>query len=120
MAFSERVQGVTPQNVVLRLAGTTTDLAADVTCYGVVGALVDCSSTEVRAAVLAPAQALVPGEHYVAIVAPHGAPATITDPAGNAMPTTSGSFRARSRRRDERRARYAWEGIADPMAHGGV
>jgi hypothetical protein len=118
--FSEDVAGVTVDNLVLRVDGTTFNLAGDLTCRDAGGAPVDCSSAFVRSAVLQPFDPLVPGEHYTALVAPPGTPSTIVDSAGNAVPNAFASFRG-ALVEDETSiaARYGWQQVIQPLAHGG-
>ena len=118
--FSEPVRGVTDQNFVLRLEGTKADLPANVSCRDGSGADVACDSKEVSSADLAPADPLVPGEHYEALVSLPGAPSAITDSPGNAVVPASAAFRA-SQVEDERSvaAEYTWQPISDAKALGG-
>jgi len=78
--FSEAVSGVSYQNVVLRLGGTTTTVPSTV-----------AYDPDTLRATLTPASPLTYGVTYDAVVAPGGSPA-ITDRAGNQVATTTMTF----------------------------
>ena len=72
VSFDEVVNGVTPQNVALRVTDTQADVDATQTCTGPKGTDVDCATGKVMAVSLQPQDPLIPGETYSAVVNPVG------------------------------------------------
>ena len=90
--FSEIVHQVSPANVVLRVAGHANDIPAELFCRSPKGAVTDCSTGNVLTAMLQPAEPLVAGLTYSAIVAPAGSSPAIVDVGGTAVSTTQQDF----------------------------
>jgi hypothetical protein len=91
-SFSEPITGVTATNMVLRVNGTSSNLAATLACFDATGASVSCATGEIKSATLTPTGALLPGVTYAATVNPAGAPSLVRDLAGNAVATTTSTF----------------------------
>jgi hypothetical protein len=117
--FTEAVEAVTADNVVLRRDGAPQPLPVTRTCKDAAGGVVGCASRVVASAELRPGSPLVPGEHYKVTVNPAGV-RPVTDPAGNAVAATQLPFRG-SLTESERSAaaRYEWQPVATPQALGG-
>jgi hypothetical protein len=117
--FTEAVEGVTPDNVVLRRDGTAQPLSATPTCKDSSGGSVSCASRVVASVALRPHAPLVPGEHYRVSVNPAGV-RPVTDPAGNAVASTQLPFRGSL---DEPEgsvaAAYRWQQVTNSNAAGG-
>lgn len=119
LAFNEPVRGVSGASYVLRVTGTTTPVAASLTCTDASAVLVSCASGPVRVARLAAAGGLIPGQRYTLVANPGGA-ATVTDLAGNALAPKSYAFRAQTAIENESVAvRYTWRNVATTAAYGG-
>lgn len=119
VAFNESVRGVSARNVVLRVGGTTVDLAARVTCKDAQKAAAGCSSGPVRTVTLKPSAALIAGQIYTAIVNPSGA-TPLTDLSSNAAATTTKTYRASLVEEETSAAvTYAWRTVSDSAAYDG-
>jgi len=117
--FDETVQGVTGDNVVLRVAGTKKDLSASVVCRDIGGERTSCATGAVRTAILRPDDVLAPGQRYVAIVDPAGA-APVTSLVGAEVPRTAKSFRTGLVHQEGSRAAiYRWRRIPSSSASNG-
>jgi hypothetical protein len=90
--FSEVVHQVSSANVVLRVAGSTSDISAALSCRSRRGFYTDCSTGSVLTATLRPSGPLVAGLSYSAIVAPAGSSPPIVDVGGNPVSTTQQDF----------------------------
>jgi hypothetical protein len=107
--FNEAMTGVNGTNTVLRLTGTTTDLAASVSY----------SSTTKKAS-LTPSSRLIPGQHYTLHASPSGSTAA-TDAAGNALAITASNFRAQRLQEESSVADvYGWKLGGNASAFGGT
>ncbi len=117
--FPADVKGVTTASFVLRVSGSSTNLAANLTCKTSGGTVSPCSAGPVRSATLQPAQALIPGQSYAATVNPSGAVA-IVEIGGTALATTTKAFRAStSEQEGSIAAVYGWRVVPYPSAQGG-
>jgi photosystem II stability/assembly factor-like uncharacterized protein len=92
--FNVPVQNITSSNFVLRVQGMSTNLTASFVCEDSTGAPADCAAGPVSVARLQPTSALIPGQRYVAMVNPVGAPSQIADGFGTAVLPTARAFRA--------------------------
>ena len=118
-AFSEPVLGVTDTNFVLRVAGTAAPLPASISCADAGGAAIGCGTAGVVSARLLPRTALVPGQHYEAVIGLAGAP-PITDSPGNAVAPVSTTFRASTQEEETSAAAvYGWAPVRQHRARGG-
>ena len=90
--FSEVVHGVSPANVVLRVAGQANGIPAELSCRSRKGAETGCSTGNVLTAMLQPSEPLVAGLAYSAIVSPIGSSPSIVDVSGNAVSATQQDF----------------------------
>jgi lysozyme len=118
--FNEPVGPVTARNLVLRVAGSTANLPASISCADGAGVRVDCRTTAVRSAALKPALPLVPGERYQLSVNPCDAQILIADVAGNATDVKTVTFRSSTAEEETSAAtRYAWRTVASGSAQGG-
>jgi hypothetical protein len=119
LAFSEPVTGVTTANTTLAVAGSGTTVAATVSCKDAGAHAVSCASGPVTTATLKPSALLTAGETYRVTADPSG-PAPIADRAGNALATTSSTFRAQVWVQENSPAvAQDWGTVADPQALGG-
>jgi hypothetical protein len=118
-AFSEPVLGVTDTNFVIRVAGTAAPLPASISCADAGGAAIGCGTAGVVSARLLPRTALVPGQHYEAVIGLAGAP-PITDSPGNAVAPVSTTFRASTQEEETSAAAvYGWAPVRQHRARGG-
>lgn len=117
---SDPVHGVTDQNFVLRLTPDGANLLSDVFCVDFADNVVSCSAGPVYLAVLVPRTRLVPGEHYVMVVNPSGAPSMIKDELDTDVPTGSFSFRGSRNEQENSLASSAqWGYVRTSSAFGG-
>jgi hypothetical protein len=113
------VLGVTDTNFVIRVAGTAAPLPASISCADAGGAAIGCGTAGVVSARLLPRTALVPGQHYEAVIGLAGAP-PITDSPGNAVAPVSTTFRASTQEEETSAAAvYGWAPVRQHRARGG-
>ena len=93
VSFSEIVRGVSAESLSLRRASSGVPVDATITCASKAGDQVGCADGKSIVAVLEPAEPLVPGQSYQAIVNPAGTVAPIVDRGGNPAATTRGGLR---------------------------
>jgi hypothetical protein len=119
-SFTEPVEAVTSSNVVLRRAGAPSPLPATLECRDGGGGLVGCELPSVASVWVSPVSPLIPGEHYELSVNPPGV-RPVTDPAGNPVTPTVGSFRGSLNETEQSSAaRYEWQVVKDANAAGGT
>lgn len=117
--FSEPVHGVTSSSLMVRVAHTTVNRAARLTCHTADAISAPCGEGPVTIAKLKLRKALTPGQKYVVIANPAGH-ATIADPAGNRVARTAKPFRALTHiQENSAAARYAWGTVHAAAAYGG-
>jgi GH25 family lysozyme M1 (1,4-beta-N-acetylmuramidase) len=121
--FNEQVRGVTPANVILAPVGGER-LPMLRTCYSGSGAVVACDATTVRTVTLRPAEPLVPGRDYEAVVNPDGSTPLVRDLVGNTAATTLVTFQAAPSVEQTSAAvttspSGAWTGVHEARASGG-
>ena len=117
--FTEPVSGVGAASLAMRLSGTTTALAATVSCADAAAAAVSCAAGPVKTAVLQPTTALLPGERYTVVANPSGG-STVADAAGNKLAPKTFAFRAQTQLEEtSAAARYTWANVASAASHGG-
>ena len=117
--FTETVEGVTSDNVVLRRAGAAQPLPVTRTCRDRSGSVVGCASRNVALVELRPGAPLVPGEHYEVTVNPAGV-RPVTDLAGNAVTTTQFPLRGSLHESEHSVAAiYQWQPLKQANAAGG-
>ena len=116
VTFSEPVKNVSPTTITLAPA---TAAAPVLTCKNGTD-VVDCLAGPLTTAVLTPKPWLVPGESYTITVNPAGAIPAITDIAGNAVPTTTKTYRAAlTEQETSAAARPTWRTASTASASGG-
>jgi hypothetical protein len=117
--FTETVEAVTTDNLVLRRVGGPQPLPVTSTCKDPSGQVVSCASRAVAAAELRPGSPLVPGEQYQLGVNPAGV-RPVTDLAGNSVAPTQLPLRG-SLDESERSvaATYQWQPVSNANAAGG-
>lgn len=117
--FSEVVHQVSSANVVLRVAGSTNDMPASLTCRSRRGFDTDCSTGNVLTATLQPSGPLVAGQSYSAIVAPAGSGPPIVDVGGNALATTQQDFATPTEvEQSSAGVGYRWKTVHNHGAYG--
>jgi hypothetical protein len=117
--FSPAVTGVTAENVVIRITGTSSSLPAGVSCRGGDGAPVPCVGPGITQVRLNPISPLVPGEAYTIEVNPSGA-VPIVDGGGASVPRTAKSFHAPAEQQEySAAATYRWAARRINAAYGG-
>jgi hypothetical protein len=122
VGFTETVNNVTTSNVVLRVAGSSTNLGGTLTCKNASGVVVSCATGAVASAHLQPTSPLVAGQHYSAIVDPSGLASSqlITDLQSSVVALTSSSFRASTFEQETSTgASYTWSTVTNASAAGG-
>ncbi|HEX6935761.1 MAG TPA: hypothetical protein VF227_04510, partial [Actinomycetes bacterium] len=113
VVFSGGVRGVSVAAVQLRVAGSSSALAAGLSCADAAGTTVDCAASGVRKVSVQPTVALVPGQSYTLSVA------GVTDVAGTAVAAVSAGFRAStSEQESSLRAGYLWQKARTGSAYG--
>ena len=116
--FSEPVHAIDASNLILRVAGGS-EVDATRSCFDAADGRVPCTTGPVTRALLRTTKPLIPGQSYVAVGNPAGAP-KIRDRAANALPHSSASFRAAT---DVPEAApgsaFHWGVRDDPRAFGG-
>jgi hypothetical protein len=119
VSFSEVVRQVSSESLSLRLMSSGVPVEATITCASKAGQQVDCGTGNVNVAVLQPAEPLVPGQSYQAIVNATGTITPIVDRGGNPAATTEGDFAAPSQVEQASPAiRYAWRTVSSTKAFG--
>jgi hypothetical protein len=119
-SFSGAVKNVTSSNVVLRLRGTTTDVASSLSCKTSTGATTSCAIGAVRTVVLQPSRHLTPGEQYVLAVNPSGTLAPVVDSFGNSVPSALRTFIGSLYEEEKSAAAsYQWRPVSASPAYGG-
>ena len=123
VGFDEQVRGVTPANVILAPVGGER-LPMLRTCHSESGAVVTCDATTVRTVTLRPAEPLMPGRDYEAVVNPDGSAPQVRDLVGNTAATTLVTFQASPSVEQTSAAvttspSGAWTGVRDARASGG-
>ena len=119
IAFSEPVQRLGTNNVVLRAAGGGAVKTA-LTCRGADGTTVSCSKDLVLSARLRPASPLLAGQSYLVVANPDAVTPAIVDRAANPLPKTTASFRAATAVSEEASgSSFAWGARDDDRAMGG-
>jgi GH25 family lysozyme M1 (1,4-beta-N-acetylmuramidase) len=120
VAFSEIVHHVSSESLDLRTASSGVPVPGTITCASKAGDKVGCASGNVIVAVLEPAETLLPGESYQAIVNPPGAVSPIVDRGGNAATPTQADFAAPTKVEQASEAiRYEWRSVSAHKAYGG-
>lgn len=116
VTFSEPVKNVSPGTIALVPAPAGGYV---LTCKnGTV--VVDCLAGPVTSVTLTPKPSLLPGQTYTLTVNPGGVTPAITDLAGNAVATTSKTFRASLVEQESSvAAKAAWRTVATTSASGG-
>jgi GH25 family lysozyme M1 (1,4-beta-N-acetylmuramidase) len=116
--FSERVTGVTAQNLALRHANGT-PLASSRTCRTGGGVVVDCTTGRLRSVTFSPAAPWLAGAPIVVDLDPPGT-APVVDLVGNPAESASLPFVAPARIEDtDVRLAHAWRSVDDVAAIGG-
>jgi len=122
VSFSSNVWQVSGKNVVLRVQGSTTDLAASIQCTNASGQAVGCGLGPVRTVVLKPASWLIPGQRYTVTVNPPDEPsAPVSDyllPAPVAT-ISHGFIASLSEQETSAAASYLWRSFSASSAFGG-
>ena len=118
-AFSEDVQNVTSDNVLIRYEGATSGLASTLRCRSGAGADVSCATGPVRTVTLTPAAILIPGQVYGGVVNVTG-PAPVTDISGEPAALTQRLFRTSVIEEEtSAAASFRWRIRTDAGAYGG-
>ncbi len=119
VAFSEDVQNVTADNVVIRPEGSTANLPGTLRCRSAANASVPCDTGPARTATLTPSAPLIPGQVYIGTLNDTGVPA-VTDLSGEPATLTQRSFRASvTEEETSAAASYRWRTRTDSAAYGG-
>jgi hypothetical protein len=104
----------------MTVAGDATPLAGALTCRDGAGTVVDCDTGNVVKATLKPADALIPGQHYVVQVNPSGVHAQIADLDSNPVDPAAVTFRAdRTVQETTPTAVYTWRSASNASAYDG-
>lgn len=114
VTFSEPVKNVPAGTITLSPTVTTT-----LTCYNGT-TKVDCATGPVTSVTLTPVPTLIPGQTYTVTVNPAGVSPAITDLAGNAVATTTKTFRASLIEQESTAsAKWSWRTVSTTSASGG-
>jgi hypothetical protein len=99
---------------------TGADVSSALTCLSGQGADVDCSTGNVRTVMVQPADPLVSGQSYAAVVNPAGITTPIEDRSGNLAPTTEQDFATPTEiEQGSPAVSYSWRTVAKDEAYGG-
>ena len=119
-SFNEIVLGVTPANVVLRVADTGADVASTQACVSKEGRTVDCATGKVVAVTLDPVEPLVSGQTYATIVNPAESTSPIVDRSGNvALTTQQDVIMPTQVEQGSAAVRYDWRSVTKAGTFGG-
>lgn len=119
VSFSEIVRRVSSESLSLRVTSTGVPVEAAITCASKAGKQVDCETGNVIVAVLEPADPLVPGQTYQAIVNPAETLTSIVDRGGNVATTTEADFAAPTEVEQASPAIiYGWRTVSSARAFG--
>ncbi|HEU4911721.1 MAG TPA: hypothetical protein VFV76_07485, partial [Actinomycetes bacterium] len=114
VAFSGDVRNVTSSSVLLTVAGSTSGVAAGLSCRTAAGSAADCASGAVRTVKVAPVRPLVPGQTYVLSVT-----SGVVDGSGSAVTPVAKSFRASTVEQETSlRAASTWQKGKSSGAYG--
>ena len=91
VTFSDDVLGVTKQNVVIRIQGSSANIAGSLVCRNAVGTTVSCGTGIVRTATLTPTAPLNAAQTYTGMVNPPGV-APVRDFAAHTVTPVSANF----------------------------
>lgn len=117
--FSEDVTGVTGDNVVLRVPGTSGSVAASLRCRNALDGAVSCAGGTVRSVILDPEPVLVTGQTYRGVVSPDGAPPVETL-LGDPVPKHARDFRTGLLQQETSPGiDYTWRRVGSGHALGG-
>jgi len=118
--FDEAVRGVSAANVALLVAGTGQPTPAIRSCRSAAGAVVSCTTGNVRTVLLVPTEPLTPGLDHRVAVNPAGA-RPVTDRVGNPAVRSSATFTA-ARGVDDRELPVVqhWRTVGNAGAFGGT
>ncbi len=118
--FSEPVHGIGPDNLRLRVQGTSRLVRSSLTCRAADGRRVPCDDGPVITARIHPTSPLMIGQRYAATANPSGASRKIRDRVGKAAPRTISRFRAAtSIGQAGPGVETRWARVASPRALGG-
>jgi GH25 family lysozyme M1 (1,4-beta-N-acetylmuramidase) len=120
VSFNEIALGVTPSNVVLRVADTGADVPSSRTCVSKDGRTVDCQTGKVVAVTLQPDEGLISGQTYTAVVNPAEAASPVVDRSGNAALMTELSVTMPTDvEQGSAAVRYSWRTVSRSGTYGG-
>jgi hypothetical protein len=121
LTFSHDVWHVSSSSLPFQLQDTSTDLSASRTCADANGVARSCDMGPVRTVTLKPSATLVPGQRYVILVNPQGAPSPISDYLTlNAIPAATKTFiGSLVEQENSLAASYSWRTFKTSSAYGG-
>ncbi len=120
VSFDEIVQGVTSDNVVLRVSDTGAAVASRLMCMTSTERTVDCATGKVVEVTLQPIDALVSGQTYAAIVNPPEATTPVVDRSGNAGITQTQDVTMPAQvEQGSAAVDYTWRSVAKAGTFGG-
>jgi GH25 family lysozyme M1 (1,4-beta-N-acetylmuramidase) len=119
ISFDEVVRQVTPDNVRLWTAESSTYEQVTLSCRSGKGTIVDCRDGNIRTALVQPTSPLVPGQTYQAALNPPGAIPVIVDRSGNPAPTTEVAFDTPTEiEQGSPAVGYGWRTVSNAKAFG--